>query len=67
MPAVNRRPTKRLALQRETLRRLASGELARVAGGWIARCSYERSGCYGMPDTDNCCPEGTDNTNGDRD
>jgi len=64
---MNRRTARRLTLQRETLRRLASGDLAHVAGGWIARCTYERSGCFGMPNTDDCCPDNGDPGGGDRD
>lgn len=47
---------KRLALRRETIRRLASGELAQVAGGRITICTYERSGCRD-PETRGCPPE----------
>ena len=50
-----RRTPRRLAIRRETLRRLASGDLARVAGGLLnQRCTYERSGCYGHDVTQNC-------------
>jgi hypothetical protein len=44
----------KLALRKETLRKLAAGDLGRVAGGLIARCTYERSGCYGGQDTRFC-------------
>ena len=55
---MTKRPSKRLTLQRQTLRRLAGGDLARVAGGLIARCTYERSGCVGIPNPSvECYPE----------
>jgi len=51
---------KRPRLRRETLRRLAAGDLQRAAGGFIARCTYERSGCYGEPQPSQACiPEDT--------
>jgi len=50
-----RRTPRRLAIRRETLRRLASGDLARVAGGLLnQRCTYEKSGCYGQDVTNTC-------------
>lgn len=37
---------RRLSLRRETLRRLAAGDLGRVAGGKVGvRCTYEQTGC----------------------
>jgi len=45
---MTRHHSRRLELKRETLQRLADGELGRVAGGWIARCTYEKSGCVGQ-------------------
>lgn len=49
-----KRSGKRLAIRRETLRRLANGELGRVAGGRITLCTYERSGCAGTCNTLTC-------------
>ncbi|HEU5056616.1 MAG TPA: hypothetical protein VFU21_08815 [Kofleriaceae bacterium] len=43
-----------MAIKRETLRRLASGELAQIAGGGITCCTYERSGCRQQPSGE--CP-----------
>jgi hypothetical protein len=51
---------KRPRLRRETLRRLAAGDLQRAAGGLIARCTYERSGCYGNVETWECLGSGED-------
>jgi len=51
---MTRRNPRRLSIKRETLRRLADGDLGRVAGGLIARCTYERSGCYGQDNTFTC-------------
>lgn len=47
---------RKLALKRETVRRLAAGDLARVAGGLLTCCTYGYSGCKAGP-TDGC---GTD-------
>jgi len=44
-----RRTRKRLEIRRETFRRLADGELSRVAGGAAARCTYDKSGCFPQP------------------
>jgi len=45
----------KLALKRETLRRLGAGELGGVAGGALARCTYEKSGCHAQdPSTNDC-------------
>lgn len=49
-----KRTGRRLAIKRETLRRLVSGELDRVAGGLLTICTYERSGCRGEPSGE--CP-----------
>lgn len=46
------RTRRRLTIKRETVRRLASGELQQVAGGLITVCTYERSGCRGAPTGD---------------
>ncbi len=46
---------RRLALRRETFRRLGEGELARVAGGEMQRCTFERSGCHVQDTTAGCC------------
>jgi hypothetical protein len=51
---MSRRIPRRLQLKRETLQRLSGGDLARVAGGFIARCTYERSGCYGGDESEYC-------------
>jgi hypothetical protein len=57
---MTRRAPRRLTVRRETLRRLASGDLAQAAGGFIARCTYERSGCVGVPNPSLACmPEDT--------
>ena len=53
-----RRTRKRLEIRRETFRRLADGDLARVAGGYVARCTYEKSGCFHQPPTRLCPPGG---------
>ena len=53
------RSRKRLEIRRETFRRLADGELARVAGGYIARCTYEKSGCFHQIPTRDCEDGGT--------
>ena len=49
---------RRLAIKRETLRRLAAGELDQVAGGLLRFCTYHVSGCVGEPTggclTDDC-------------
>ncbi len=50
---VTKRTARRLEIKRETLRRLADGDLARVAGGYMARCTYEKSGCF--PHTNQTC------------
>ena len=55
---MTRRAPRRLNLKRETLRRLASADMARVAGGLVARCTYERSGCYGGDGTSHCTSYG---------
>jgi len=55
---MTRRAPRRLNLKRETLRRLASADMARVAGGLIQRCTYERSGCYGDDGTNHCTSYG---------
>ncbi|HXT19790.1 MAG TPA: hypothetical protein VN923_03485, partial [Thermoanaerobaculia bacterium] len=56
---MTRRTPRRLQLRRETLRRLADGDLARAAGGligiFIQRCTYEKSGCYGQTDQTSLC------------
>lgn len=58
-----RRTGRRLELRRETLRRLANGELGQVAGGHLTICTYERSGCR-EPESGRCdqltenCPDG---------
>ena len=44
---------RRLGIKRETLRRLAAGELDKVAGGRLGFCTYRVSGCLGGP-TDDC-------------
>ena len=55
---MSQRTSRRLRLQRETLRRLASGDLAQVAGGYFAaRCTYEKSGCYGQTYTYDCAEQ----------
>ena len=54
---MTRRTPRRLQLRRETLRRLADGDLAGVAGGLIQRCTYEKSGCYGGM-TEDCASVG---------
>ena len=52
---MTRRTPRRLQLKSETLRRLASDDMARVAGGLLnQRCTYERSGCYGHEVTQTC-------------
>jgi hypothetical protein len=48
-----KRTGRRLVIKRETLRRLVSGELERVAGGYVVCCTYERSGCRQQP-TNGC-------------
>ncbi len=49
---------RRLAIKRETLRRLAADDLHRVAGGRLNFCTYGVSGCQGGPTsgciTDDC-------------
>lgn len=50
---------RRLALRRETLRRLATDDLARVAGGRLTCCTYGYSGCRN-PETDDCTGGGND-------
>jgi len=40
-----KKPTRRLALSRETVRTLATGDLARVAGGLMSTGSDARDGC----------------------
>ena len=57
---MTRRAPRRLDLKRETLRRLASADMAHVAGGLVARCTYERSGCYGDDGTAHCTTYGCD-------
>ena len=52
----------KLSIRRETLRKLAAGDLAQAAGGVIARfCTYHPSGCVGGPTggclTDECATE----------
>ena len=47
---------RRLAIKRETLRRLAAGDLSQVAGGRARCCTYGVSGCQGNPNTDTCSP-----------
>lgn len=47
---------RKLALKRETVRRLAASDLARVAGGLLTCCTYGYSGCKGIP-TDGCFTE----------
>jgi len=47
---------RRLAIKRETLRRLASGELEQVAGGRATVCTNNFSGCPGGP-TGGCLSE----------
>ena len=46
---MRRTRNRKLTIKRETLRRLASGDLAQAAGGVAGRCTYERSGCAGEP------------------
>lgn len=50
----------KLVLRRETVRRLARGELTGVAGGWInGRCTHEVSNCghtASIPCTTQGCP-----------
>lgn len=49
---------RRLAIKRETLRRLGAGDLGHVAGGRATCCTYNASGCQGGPTggciTDDC-------------
>jgi len=49
---------RRLAIKRETLRRLQTNDLNRVAGGRLTFCTYGVSGCQGGPTggciTDEC-------------
>lgn len=40
---------RKLALNRETLRRLVADDLVRVAGGRLTCCTYGYSGCVGGP------------------
>jgi hypothetical protein len=47
---------RRLAIKRETLRRLANGELTQVAGGHARVCTNDYSGCGGGP-TGGCLSE----------
>ncbi len=54
-----RRTPRRLAIRRETLRRIASDDLTGVAGGLLnQRCTYERSGCYGQDVSVGCLISG---------
>ena len=46
----------KLTIRRETLRKLAAGDLAQAAGGRNNFCTYRLSGCQGHPETDNCPP-----------
>jgi len=55
---MKRTSTRRLAINRETLRRLGAGELAHVAGGRLTGCTYKLSGCQGVPQTNQCAPPG---------
>ena len=52
---MNRSGRRRLAIKRETLRRLAAGELIQVIGGKGRECTYGVSGCQGEPQTHNHC------------
>lgn len=47
---MKRLDVRKLALKRETLRRLVAGDLARIAGGLQTCCTYGYSGCRD-PDT----------------
>lgn len=42
---MGRKRTQKLVLRSETLKRIASGELAGVAGGLLGRCTWEASNC----------------------
>jgi hypothetical protein len=45
---------RKLAIKRETLRRLVDHDLGRVAGGLLTICTYRYSGCVG--DQSDVCP-----------
>ena len=53
------RERRRLAIRRETLRRLAAGDLTQAAGGLFRFCTYHVSGCVGVP-TGGCYTEDCD-------
>jgi hypothetical protein len=52
------RNPRRLSLRRETVRRLGSGELEQVAGGYVVCCTYERSGCRAPQNSGQCTHTG---------
>ncbi len=62
---MKRTGTRRLAINRETLRRLGAGELAQVAGGRLTGCTYKISGCQGCPQTTDCPSQGIETKNCD--
>ena len=59
---MKRTDIRRLAIKRETLRRLVDGDLRLVAGGRGGCCTFGHSGCHGEPDTDQCTPGGGTST-----
>jgi hypothetical protein len=60
---MKRNGIRRLALNKETLRRLAADDLSRVAGGRGTCCTYGYSGCAGVP-TVECWTAGCDDYTG---
>jgi hypothetical protein len=61
---------RRLVLKRETLRRIAAGDLGRVAGGLLNLCTYGPSTCQGGPSGGQCytddCQSPTEDCDGDK-
>ena len=53
---MNRIRIRRLAINRETLRRLVADDLQFVAGGRGGCCTFGNSGCHGTPETNVCLP-----------
>lgn len=53
---MNRKATRRLAINRETLRRLVADDLLQVVGARGGCCTFGHTGCHGTPETEGCAP-----------